>query len=43
LRGGLLGAGHADACERQRQRQRTIDGPDRRVCVRTDGTVPWNE
>ena len=40
LRGGILGAGHAEARERQRKRQRTKNGPDRRVCARTDGTVP---
>jgi hypothetical protein len=43
LRGGILGAGHAEARERQHQRQRNMNGPDRRVCVRTDRTLPWNE
>ena len=40
LRGGILGAGHAEARERQRQRHRTIKGPDRRVCARADGRFP---
>ena len=39
LLGGIPGAGHAEA----RERQHTINGPDRRVCARTDGVVPWNE
>jgi hypothetical protein len=43
LRGGFLGAGHVEARERQRERQRATGGPDRRVYVRIDGTVPWNE
>ncbi len=40
LRGSILGAGRANARERQHQRQRAVGGPDRRVWVRTDGTVP---
>src|SRR5690606_29362935 len=39
LGGGTPGAGHAGGRERQRQRQR----PDRRVCARTDESVPLNE
>ncbi|KAF1717187.1 hypothetical protein CSC75_19160 [Pseudoxanthomonas wuyuanensis] len=42
LRGSILGGRHAEARERQRQHQRAISGPDRRVYARADGAVPYN-
>lgn len=38
LRGAILGFGHAEG--RERQRQRAINGPDRWVRPRTDEAVP---